>query len=831
MRIRFQLFLCLLVCGFISAGMAQNSAASSTQIKPPPYAFDAGHISAVREQVKRVRWTDQTITQSISSNYFNPIRTETVKAALLGGKDRVSQAFMDVNTALSTSPEAHRAHEWFQTLQTYDCLWALPETVTFEFPAKNEAQELLKSYANTLYQIVPDQDNPIEIAIHQAACIYAGLLTSDHEKVQLYLHGNEDTKPFWKVLSEASPSEGIVYRDLPGDIGYLIVLLSALKEYGTDEYDSLKPWIYRHIDFIIKWSKLMARNGNAFPVFSDDTSKYWGFSALERSARIFEDKDAEMILQTVYKNSLRRADMLIFGKVQLDSLEEPQLSLPPAEVFPRIGAGILTDEGDVPLLAYLSTGINIHNHPHYLNLFLFPPSTHKRIKDIEVNNVLVDRQHSFFPQANAPQNALITSFKPFQNGGTYLSTSASGKYGERANYPPDYPGLTHPVTHYQRDVYVYSPYIIDWFRVSGGSVQDYIYYLPGENVDSFKLNWQSHTVSPDEYQSLQQADSVKKAESKDITPIASGRERLWLINDMPSSLLHAQNQQTNLLINRREFAEPTANLFTVVHEIGNGNQQADIQIESLPLTPQTNATGFQANAIVIKNTGRHDIFFSTIQPDQIYQTKFHNHELEFQAKFAHIQLIDGQFKRMRIIGGTNVRFGKHAIHIESAVTPGILHNLDEKNGTFSLQLHHAAPVGDLLKGHIVQVVNPNPEGQFMQPLALSHVENTGQQQQFLMRHRVNLSNPPQRLAAPVQNGDQVIYESFAELNRQNIDRYLITHASPLEISVPAGENANRFFMEKHKGRALGGTKIQDTLHVSISMNDSYDGTIEVIRVP
>lgn len=836
--IRFISIFIYLLCAAVS-GMAQNDATIAVQSVPASYGFDMQHILQAREQAKRVAWTDQTIEthlqQTFSNNYSAPIHKEVVKAALLGGNERALNAMADINTALSVQPESQNVQDWFQTLQSYDCLLALPESVVMDHPSKTEAEKNFSAYAHSLMQITPKQDDLIETALHQAACVYAGIIVGSSEQVHTWLHGGENTNQLWKTLSEAVPNEGIPENGLSFP-GYLYVLLSALKNYSQDDYVVLKPWITRLVD--IPNLFYGATGYQHAQVIADDPNRYWTLSALERSYLHDSNQASGFVLHQLYERIPRRADMLLFGMVNWDAAPKPNPSSDNSFILPRVGFAFLKDDGDIPISLMMNLGMGSFHTTNGLSIQQIRDENVLGEKMFEHNTVFVDQQWKTQQQENASQYALITSFVPFDGGGTFLSASASGIYGERANYPNDTPGLKYPVTQYQRDLYVSSPYVIDWFRVSGSGVQDYVYQLPGK-IDAINgIDLQPFSTSMEAYPFLKnitglQASKVKGIYSVQTQPMDDNglSERIWFVDMAESTVKIAVKEKQNILINRREFTEPTANLFAVVHEGIQNLQPADLKMERLNLVPQTNVSSFQAMGFVIQNASCDDIYYSAMQSNQTYTAKYKEQEIGFNAKFAHIKLVNGQLKMMRFVGGTQLSYGGYHIQIDEPVTTGIIYNVDEESGSFDLQMPFLLPFGEALSGHILQVVSSIPETPFLQPLPLSHVEDVMKKQRFHLAHRINLSSPPTSLAAPVQNGDQVLFESFAELKRISDERFGVYHSSPVNITLPATEKNRRIFVDENNVQRLRGELKDGLIHATILPLESYDGKTEVIRVP
>jgi hypothetical protein len=276
--------------------------------------------------------------------------------------------------------------------------------------------------------------------------------------------------------------------------------------------------------------------------------------------------------------------------------------------------------------------------------------------------------------------------------------------------------------------------------------------------------------------------------------------------------------------------QPTANLFAAVHEVSNQKFINGLKIESLPLNPQPSETGFQAMAFVIKNGTQDDIFYSSTQPDQTYTTRFNGTDIEFHSKFAHVQFIESKFHQMRMVCGTHFKVGDHTIEFDEAITTGVINSIDEKTGTFDLSFPYLLPFGGALKNHILQAVSTEPNTPFLQPLVLSYVDDLKREQRYHLEYRQNLSNPPATLAAPVKNGDQVLFESFAELTQNAEDGFHVFHSSPIRITIPGTGTKKRVFINEKKVQHLQGEYKDGLIHVSISPLESYDAKVEVIRV-
>lgn len=833
-QIKILLILLVLTCcnTFVSA---QDDSAAVENIQQYSTGFEREHIAAVREQVKRVGWNalsiETQLKQSLSNNYSKPIRTETVKAALLGGVENVQQAFEDINAALSVEPETQTSQVWFQTLQTYDCLRSLPESVSVSSELIQKTDQLLNTYIQSLYTITPSQEDPYTIAIHQAACAYAAVITQDEEQIETWLHGNETVPPLWKRLGEAVPNEGVGNFDKVLN-GYLFALFSTLRDQSDEEIEVLKPWVTRSLD-ILNLNMKMTRY-NEIGGILDSPDRYWHLSSIERYYNDYSDHTSGEILDGLYKGFSRRADMLLFGKVPWEAPTASEVRSVSSTILPRVGLAYLKDESnDIPVSLLLSTSPRIFTLLSMQPLMYMGNDQHK---DFKFNTVVVDQKIQGHWHEDTPQNALVTSFVPFADRGTFISTHSTGIYGERAKYLEDYPGLTFPVTHYQRDIYVDSPYIIDWFRVTGGGTQDYIYQLPGSLNGDHNFDWQSVNLPKDSYPFLQEASAIQSTKPNGVFSVASQpennglSERVWFVVNGESELIHAKHDKRDIVINRKEFTQPTANVFAVVHKVAKNEFSNDVTIQPLSLNPQPNESGFQAVAFVIKNGTQEDIFYSSTQPGQTYTTTHNNTEIEFQSKFAHVQLHDGKFQQLRMVGGKQVKFGGHQVIADEVMTTGVINNIDEKTGSFDLSFPYFLPFGDALKNHVLHAVSSEPNTPFLQPLVFSHADDLKGEQRFHLEHRINLSNPPSTLAAPVQHGDQVLLESFAELKKNSEDSFLLYHSSPLQITVPANGTKKRFFVNETNVQRLQGEFKDGLIHASFSPLESYDAKIEVIRV-
>lgn len=186
---------------------------------------------------------------------------------------------------------------------------------------------------------------------------------------------------------------------------------------------------------------------------------------------------------------------------------------------------------------------------------------------------------------------------------------------------------------------------------------------------------------------------------------------------------------------------------------------------------------------------------------------------------------------MRMVRGTHLKMGDYALEFDEAMTTGVINAIDEKTASFDLSFPYLLPFGDALKHHVLYAVSTEPNTPFLQPLVFSHADDLKKLQRYHLQYLTNLSNPPATLAAPLKNGDQVLFESFAELKQNTEDSFNIYHSSPVRFTIPATETKKRVFVNETKVQRLRGDYKDGLIHASITPLESYDAAVEVIRVP
>jgi hypothetical protein len=293
----------------------------------------------------------------------------------------------------------------------------------------------------------------------------------------------------------------------------------------------------------------------------------------------------------------------------------------------------------------------------------------------------------------------------------------------------------------------------------------------------------------------------------------------------------------SFVIARRDLNENDGDLFAAVHEIDSGTTPSDCAITQLPLTPKPNERDYQAMAFAVERGNRSDLFLSAIRSDIQYTANYRKGKMVFQGAFGHVQLLNGKFQSLKLVGGTQLRYDIHEVKLEKSMMVGAVHRVNSPSSEITVQFPYRFPTGTAWSGNLLMIMASESSPVLFQSLMVKQVEgeiaDSGAPLQTAgILHYPNLIDPPPSLAAPVRSGDQILHETVVALSVHGEGRYSIFYTAPVTVLVDgAGENhrvvlRTGTLLNRIRGKAVAGAI---TFH--LDPLESFDGCVEFMRIP
>ena len=832
-----------------SAGAEASNATSSVAISP--LIYDATTIDLARDLTRRLDWNFITI-ESLLGEPREPADAAwhaAVKAALVGGVTSVHDATAAIQSALEAKPTADRPAPThvLRLLESADLLAALPEWARIAPLAKQALHSRLIQYSTAAIQ---NLDFPEAIDAH-ALRVYHALLASDTALLTDTLRGTEAQASLSEALHTSLNSEGIL-RHAPINqhlavTQALLVALDALKQRNPVAYAQVEN-AARAMTATL--AEMLFPDGewplSLQPVDSDPDRLAEIF---ERGYSLFEDERAITLLGRLYDKKPRSPAALLWGPPAVPSKNQ----VFPSTLLPQTGFAFLrSGVNQTELSVRFDSGASRRGgSASPLSIEIHRPKTPwtprpDQPSPFQHNTVLVDGRPPAQPpqQAETPQNHLVTAVKFFPEEGGYLHATATGQYGEWPAYlaQDDFALAT-----YSRTLFLMENWLIDLFRVRGGTVHQYLYHTPAPPT---QIGGESQPPLTPEAQFTAQQEpwrrilppGFQRFSNTGLTGFVvkhqGQHERIWFLNPGASEFIlppQDPNPGPGFVVNRYPGERNEGNLFAVLHQFGAGNAH-DATIANLPLSPSPNERQFQAIAFAIQQPGQTDIFLSTTDPTVFYQTQYQETPLEFQARFGHIRLSEGRFRFMRTWGANYLRFGEHALRLEKPISSGVIANVTPGNDEIPVMLpNDLAQQTDLMRESLLQL-DQTPGVMPYQPMLIQPLE----EKYFEEPQPVRIVQPalPARqdsnLGPALTAGDSLLVENAALLERSDVlgqEIYKMVINTPIEAAIPAQPEMSQVHLTKSSTlQRFRGQRDGQRIIFAAHPNDASGGLLQFRQV-
>ncbi len=841
-------FCCLFSCVSLPWVQAQ-------EIPAPPHAYSATDIEAARDQVKRVGWSEGIIDNQIRITPQDPYKNvwkAAVKAALFGDEELMNRAvdriektiedWQEMDFQFKGEGEIPTSQAVFYLVQSYDCLTVCPE---WEHVEKKRKANLRQSIQETVDRfLIPSHDDLIlsSSVQFQTTRLYSSLISGSTQVFHLALQGDDEISSLETILRTGLTGEGLLL-DAPIErhvvqSADLLTAGAALQSASPDAFERLSPWIQKTADIV---TSLCSPSGN-LPEMLGEINPALMPAMLERAFRLYGSSEYAELLRKVYRRVSRQGSHLLLGNINLENTPAAEHN---TTAWPQTGGLTLHNPSELPFNAYLDTGLLSHQTRSNALLALELRTEQGALSGFQeeigtegYNTVLVDRKPHTPYDSSDIANGFLYDLKRFSDGSAYVNVTADDQYSERAAYDEE-SDIQPPVNYFQRTLFMCDQFLIDLFRVRGGQWHDYLYHSHGTIQSASNIDFQSIPPESNDLSLFTKADALQQAQAKDIYNIQFGTnepetytERLWFIDPDGSQLIAGSLNDQIFLTARRAMEEGESNLYSVIHEVRSAGQQRDPRIIRLPLDPSPSSRDFQAVAFAIESGDRVNICLSSTNPSVEYTTEYEDERIVFKGRFAHIRKINGEFKSLRLIGGRFLRFGTHGVDLEENMQVGVVSQVMQDKGALRIDFPHPLSVGNHLLGHSFFVATPNRGPSIFQPFIIKQLENNRSPQVVSLQHHPNLMDPPSMLGSPVENGDQVIYEHFAEMVRLSEDRFRLHYSAPMEVIVEGGTKRHRVMVKSTRvERRVRGESTVGVILFPVDPAERIDGVVEFTRIP
>ena len=820
----------------------------------PPFVYSPVRVLEARNTAGRAQWTDLMIDGGVGglSRPENQIKAACLKAVLFGGDERMAQAVRIFTDILGNWQEAGAAADAFslrmiaQTTQCLDWLTAAPEWLKTSLPERQALRDRFAAWIEQAFEAppgLPADDTRFHL---QAVKLYAGLIAGATALAEESLRGNDEIPSLATTARLALTSEGLLHTGTLQrhvETGHDFLLAgAALRSCSPEAYSVLEPLLQKTVTVLTtltypahRWPSVLAREKIDGPEL---------IRFLELGYALFPDANLRNWLVELYKTYPRRPESLLFTEPSLLAGGPPEVIASVA--LPQSGAALIHDVSDtIPVSLYLDTGLSGRTGPsallsiEWMDLPAPADTPSGRQNTAGFNTVVVNRipQRPAPTSEDVPRNALLWSWKVFDDGTTYAKAVADGQYTERAAYPAELTGT--PVSTYERTIYLSSPFAVDLFRARGGRTHDWIYHAPGMLESLPEGEWADYEAQEGDYAFLRDRGAVRAAWLRGVyrwTYQPRGeekrRERVWIIDPVGTQLIAGEEENGSFVIARREMVEDEGNLYAVLHEWFQGDAAPDLSITRLALTPQPNPRDFQAMAFMVQSGSETHLFLSSMNPDVAYSADCLGQRIVFQGGFGHIRLHDNAFQSMRLIDGTQLRYGPHGLRFDTPLHVGVTRRVNEPEGWIELDLPGRMPDGPAMKNTAVLVLSNELCPVMYQPLLLDRIDPGEAPQKARLIHTPNLVRPLPSLGAPVKPGDPVLAGPSGELVRRHPDIYSLVYSAPAGVMVEGATNRSRIFL--HQADVLyqiRGESSAGAIHFSMDPAESREGRVEFARIP
>lgn len=819
----------------------------------PPFVYSPIRVLEARNTAGRAQWTELMIDGGAGdlSRPENQIQAACLKAVLFSGEERLTRAVQTFTDLLGKWIEAGPAGEPLsprvvtQLAQSLDWLSAAPEWQKTGLPERQALRDRFAELVRPIFSSAPDGlADDVRYPL-QAAKLYAGLIAGATAWVEESLRGNEKIPGLEAAARQALTSEGLLASGTlqrHSETGCVFLLAgAALKSCSPEAYAALEPLLQKTVTVVTA----LAYPSRRFPAVltREKTGGQELIRFLEIGYALFPDPNLRNLLVELYKTNPRRPESLLFSEPSLLAGGPP--GVVPSIAMPQTGAAVIHEVSDkIPLSLYLDTGLSGCNGPSALLAIEWMGQPAPRVprndsSTAEFNTVVVDRMsQSAAPESrDAPRNALLWSWKSFEDGTTYVKAVAGGQYTERAAYPVTPAGA--PVTTYERTLYLSSPFAVDLFRVRGGRTHDWIYHAPAPLEALAGGEWAEYQAEAEEYAFVRDAaGSLRTASPQGVYGLVykpagekNLRERVWFIDPVGTQLITGAAGGGSFVIARRNMEGDEGDLYAVFHDWSAG-EAPDIEITQLALDPRPNRRDFQAVAFTVQSGSETHLFLSSTNPEVSYSANYHNKRIVFQGGFGHIRLQNGAFASMRLLDGTNLRYDTHGLNFATPLSVGVTRRINEAESWVELDIPGLLPFGPAARNTSVLVLSNDPAPVMYQPLILDRIDEGEPPQKARLLLSPNLLHPLPGLGAPVKPGDPAMYGPAAELTRLHPDVYALTYSAPANVMVEGATDRTRVFL--HKAEVLyqiRGESSAGAIHFSVKPIESREGRIEFARIP
>ncbi len=844
------IILLLLVCHLLAAHQTHAQSLKeryAVQPKAPepvisaPFIFEASRVMFHRESVKRTGWNESTIRSQLpqAQNTGDEIWRNTITAALLGDADLLRQTVDQLNQHLAQEPAESPYFSLTQILQSYDCMQALPEWSQVEAESRNALQSNLIRYCDSLFNSEQKDPSPAEKIVLQTSRLLAGILVDSATHVQASLEGTENSSPLHKILLNNTEGEGLLKQSPLNEhlnvVNHILPAAAALKAASPSGYQRYQPLFQTPLDIL---AELSYPDGQMPGGSAEKMDRYHFARALERGLPLFAEKKYAFLLQSLYEHIERPVEALLYGMQRENQISSRTFE---SVFYPRTGATLLHDHvSDIPFSVFLDSGISSRqDSPHLLSLDLLTPkgrlsSQAGNVGSAGYNTVLIDgKSHETYDAQDAPKNALLRFSKQFQNQHAFYYAFADNRLSNRSPYTGS---ITPPLGLYERAVYMSSPYVVDMFRVHGGSRHDYIYHSAGSFESSSLQEWKPFSVDGDDLELLKRASNLRSIETSGVYSIRFSQpdsldvsERLWFIDPVGSRLIAGNIDGHSFVVVRREEVSNVGNVFTAIHEVIQ-NQAPDINIELLPLSPPPNERGYQAQAFAVHNGPKTDLFISSLNTNTEYAANYQDKKLVFSGYFGHVNLEAGVFQSLRLAGGKKLRYDTHGAEFDGTQVIGTIRMVDPLGKKVYTDFLPPLPVGGILDRQTMIHLPSDIYTVNYQPLPIQALQEHENPQILELQNPIDLTSPETELAPPMKAGDQLIVDNVAELVYQNNDQYNLFSSSLATFLIDGGEDNNQVIFKPSVLKRVRGESLAGAIQFSVEPKEFHQGPATIKRV-
>lgn len=814
----------------------------------PPLLFSTGRVAQARDRARRVGWTEAVIDAQANPapGAGEKAWSSCLKAALFGEIQRAQNAATTLAEALKAAPakdDPSAVRGLMLALQSYDCLVALPEWEKIEPSIRDSLKEALNGYVTPIF----DRETAVsETPLRTVSLrLYAGLLTGATAAALAALEGEEGNPGLDKLAITEILPEGIV-RDYSlqkqvNDGEAFFMACAALRSGAPETSRRLEPAAKAMMELV---RDLIYPTGHFPSVVRERPPVEHLIRFLERGVDLFGDPHAIEILNALYKIHPRRAESLLFADIP-DAKEKTPAAI--VRALPQTGVAILHDAtADLPLSMYLDTGLSGENRSSALLAIEWNASRREAVETLDdirtdhFNTLIIDRaiQPAAPSHEDEARNAFLYSCKAFEDGAAYVRAVAQGEFTERAAYPAE--TVSTPVPTYERTLFLSSPFAADLFRARGGRVHDWIYHSPTGLSQLINGEWSVYSPTPEDYPWMKDSpEPLQAATLKDYygflfapLPGTKRHHRIWVIDPAGTQWIWSKNGGGAALVGRRAMVEDEGDLFTVVHEWFEGDAAPDVKVERLRLDPGANQRDFQSVAFVWSQGEDEHMILSSMNPDVSHQGQYNNGQIVFQGAFGHIHLRQGKVERMRLVGGSTLRYGAYGVQTNAALNFGVARGVNPASGILEAEFSNHLPGGPTMQGDVLMALSPRIAPVMYRPLVVDGVTQYGPPQSFLTRYRLDAKALRPSLGEPVTTGDQLIYENGVELSKIKDDLFAVEYSAPAGVLIEGATDRHRiFFSRSELIRKVRGDFSANTIQFHLEPHESVDGRVEFYRIP